>query len=93
MVKDPAGKELRAEWTPVKANEVEINLPLQQAEPGSVTLFVSQYGASDPQPVELHAFPEAGRLEGFSIHAGETQDQVVCVLSGEHQRRALHWQH
>lgn len=72
MVKDPAGKELRVEWSPVKANEVEINLPLQQAEPGSLTVFVSQYGASEPHPVELRAYPEAGRFESFSIHAGES---------------------
>lgn len=87
MVKDPAGKELRVEWAPVKANEVEVNLPLQQAEPGAVTLFVSQYGAADPQPVEFRAFPEAGRYESFSIHAGEPQgvlkgsrlDEVVSL--------------
>lgn len=60
------------EWSPVKANEVEINLPLQQAEPGSLTVFVSQYGASEPHPVELRAYPEAGRFESFSIHAGES---------------------
>jgi hypothetical protein len=72
MVKDPAGKELRVEWSPVKANEVEINLPLQQAEPGSLTLLVSQYGAREPQPVELRTYPEAGRFESFSIHAGES---------------------
>ena len=73
MVKDPAGKELRVEWSSVKANEVEISLPLQQTLPGSLTLLVSQYGAREPQPVELHAFPEAGRFESFSIHAGESQ--------------------
>ena len=73
MVKDAAGKELQVDWSKVKANEVEINLPLQQAQPGEVTLFVSQYGAKDPQPVELRAFPEAGRLESFSIHEGESQ--------------------
>lgn len=72
MVKDPAGKELRVEWSPVKANEVEINLPLQQAKPGSMTLFVSQYGAMEPHPLELRAYPEAGRFENFSIHAGES---------------------
>lgn len=72
MAKDPSGKELRVEWSPVKANEVEINLPLQQAEPGALTLFVSQYGASEPHPVELRAYPEAGRFESFSIHAGES---------------------
>jgi hypothetical protein len=73
MVKDPAGKELQVEWAPVKSNEVEINLPLQQAEAGPMTLFVSQFGAKDAQPVELRAFPEAGRLESFVIHAGEAQ--------------------
>jgi hypothetical protein len=72
MVKDPAGKELRVEWSPVKANEIEINLPLQQAEPGSLTLLVSQYGGMDPHPLELRAYPEAGRFESFSIHAGES---------------------
>jgi hypothetical protein len=72
MVKDPAGKELRVEWSPVKANEVEINLPLQQAEPGSLTLFVSQYGVMEPHPLELRAYPEAGRFENFAIHAGES---------------------
>jgi hypothetical protein len=72
MAKDPSGKELRVEWSPVKANEVEIKLPLQQAEPGALTLLVSQYGASEPHPVELRAYPEAGRFESFSIHAGES---------------------
>jgi hypothetical protein len=72
MVKDPAGKELLVQWSPVKANEVEINLPLQQAEPGALTLLVSQYGAREPHPVELRAYPEAGRFESFAIHAGES---------------------
>ncbi|MBL8271030.1 hypothetical protein [Steroidobacter sp.] len=72
MVKDPSGKELRVDWSPVKANEVEINLPLQQAEPGAVTLLVSQFGSSEPHPVELRAYPEAGRFESFAIHAGES---------------------
>ena len=72
MAKDPSGKELRVQWTPVKSNEVEIKLPLQQAEPGALTLLVSQYGASEPHAVQLRAYPEAGRFESFSIHAGES---------------------
>jgi hypothetical protein len=71
MLKDPDGKELRADWKTVKSNEVEIKLPLQAATPGSVTLLVGQYGASQPQAVQLHAFSEAGHLDGFGIHAGE----------------------
>jgi hypothetical protein len=72
MVKDPTGKELRVDWSPVKANEVEINLPLQQAQPGALTLFVSQFGSTEPHPVELRAYPEAGRFENFTMHEGES---------------------
>ena len=73
MLKDPAGKELTAEWKTVKPNEVEVKLPLQEAQPGALTLLVTQYGAGDPQPVAVHAFSEAGHLDSFSIHAGDTQ--------------------
>jgi hypothetical protein len=46
---------------------------LQQAQPGALTLLVSQYGAGDPQTVPVHAFSEAGHLDSFAIHAGDTQ--------------------
>ncbi|MDP8983634.1 MAG: hypothetical protein M3N97_01095 [Pseudomonadota bacterium] len=71
MLKDPAGKELKADWKAVKANEVELKLPLQEAQPGALTLWVTQYGLPEPQPVALQVFSEAGRFEGFSMHAGE----------------------
>jgi hypothetical protein len=73
MLKDPAGKELKAEWKTVKPNEVEVKLPLQDAEPGAMTLMVTQFGVKDPQPIAIKAFSEAGRFEGFSMHAGDTQ--------------------
>jgi hypothetical protein len=73
MLKDPAGKELKAEWKAVKPNEVEVKLPLQEAQPGAMTLMVTQSGISQPQPIAIHAFSEAGRFEGFSIHLGDVQ--------------------
>jgi len=73
MLKDPAGKELKADWKSVKPNEVEIKLPLQESKPGALTLLVTQYGLADPQPVALQAFSEAGRFDSFSIHAGDIQ--------------------
>jgi hypothetical protein len=73
MLKDPAGKELKADWKSVKPNEVEIKLPLQESKPGALTLLVTQYGLAEPQPVALQAFSEAGRFDSFSIHAGDIQ--------------------
>lgn len=73
MLKDPAGKVLKVEWKTVKPNEVEVKLPLQEAQPGTMTLMVTQFGVSQPQPIPIHAFSEAGRFEGFRIHAGDTE--------------------
>jgi hypothetical protein len=73
MMRDPAGKELKVDWKAVKPDEVEIKLPLQETKPGALTLLVNQYGVDDAQPVAIRAFSEAGRFDGFSIHAGDAQ--------------------
>jgi hypothetical protein len=88
MLKDSAGKELQAQWKSFKPNEVEVKLPLQAAVPGALTLLVTQYGASEPQSIPLQAFSEAGHLDRFIIHAGDTQgilkgsrlDEVASLL-------------
>jgi hypothetical protein len=73
MLKDPAGKELKAEWKKLKANEMEVKLPLQDSQPGTITLLVSQYGLPQPQPLGVQGFAEPGRFDGFEIHAGDAQ--------------------
>jgi len=83
MVKDPTGKELHVDWSPVKANEVQINLPLQQAEPGPLTVLVSQFGANEPHPLQLRAYPEAGRFESFTISEGETYGMLKGSRLGD----------
>jgi hypothetical protein len=78
MLKDPAGKELKADWKTVKPNELEVKLPLQEAKPGAMTLWVTQYGVSQPQPISIQTFAEAGHFDSFSLHAGDAQ----AVLRG-----------
>jgi hypothetical protein len=73
MLKDPAGKVLKAEWKSVKPNELEVKLPLQEARPGAMTLLVSQYGVSEPQPISIQTFAEAGHFDAFAMHAGDAQ--------------------
>src|ERR1700722_5090571 len=43
MLKDAAGKELKADWKMVKPNELEVKLPLQDAKPGAMTMLVSEF--------------------------------------------------
>jgi hypothetical protein len=73
MLKDPAGKELKADWKSVKPNELEVKLPLQEAKPGAMTLLVTQFGVSQPQPISIQTFSEAGHFDGFAIHAGDAK--------------------
>jgi hypothetical protein len=73
MLKDPAGKELKVEWKVAKPDEIEVKLPLQEEDPGSMTLMVTQSGVSQPQAIPFRAFAEAGRLDGFTVHVGDVQ--------------------
>lgn len=73
MLQDPAGKELTVGWKAVKPDEVEIKLPLENAKAGTMTLLVKELGVSAAEPVNLRLFAEAGRFDGFSMHAGESR--------------------
>lgn len=73
MLRDPAGKELKAEWKPIKPGLVEVTLPLQDAQPGTVNLLIDQYGTDEPHQIPLKVFASRARLDGFAIHAGDTR--------------------
>lgn len=73
LLKDAGGRETRLEWHAARPDELEVRLPLQDVPPGELTLLVRQYGRAQAQSVALHAYAEASHLEGFSMHAGDTQ--------------------
>ncbi len=43
-----------------------------------MTLLVKQYGDEQADPIPIHTFADAGRIDGFSIHAGD----IVGTLKG-----------
>jgi len=73
ILKDSAGKELKAEWKTVKPNELEVKLPLLEANPGAMTLWVTESGVSQPQPISIQTFADAGHFDGFDIYAGDAR--------------------
>lgn len=70
-LKDEQGKLLETEWKSPKPDELEVKVPLQKADAGSVTMFIRKFGLHDPDEIPLHTYAEAGRLDSFSIHAGD----------------------
>jgi hypothetical protein len=65
------GKLLETEWKSSKPDELEVKVPLQKADAGSVTMLIKKFGLRDPDEIPLHTYAEAGRLDSFSIHAGD----------------------
>ncbi|MFL6444614.1 MAG: hypothetical protein ACJ713_12430 [Candidatus Sulfotelmatobacter sp.] len=70
-LKDQQGKTVAAEWKTSKPDEIEIKVPLQKATAGWLTLQVKKFGLREIDEVPLHTYAEAGRLDSFSIHAGD----------------------
>jgi len=70
---DAAAQPHKVEWKKTHPNEVELTLPLQDVAAGELTLRVRQFGLTDPQILALHAFAQAGHLESFTLHAGDTE--------------------
>jgi hypothetical protein len=67
------GKATKADWKLVKPNQVEVTLPLKDAQPGAMTLMVRQAGLENPEDVAVHTYSEAGHLTSFVLHAGDAQ--------------------
>jgi hypothetical protein len=70
-LKDEHGKTLKAEWKSSKPEELEVKVPLRDAQPGSLIMMIHKFGLREPDEVPLHTYAEAGRLDSFTLHAGD----------------------
>jgi hypothetical protein len=72
-LKDGEGKTLDATWKAVKPNEIEVDMPLDGEQAGTVNLAVKQVGLEKPDQVPLHTYSEAGHLGSLVVYAGDHQ--------------------
>lgn len=70
--KDEQGKSLPTEWKNSKPDELEVKVLLQKASAGTVVMLVKKFGLREVDEIPLHTYAEAGRLDSFGIHAGDT---------------------
>jgi hypothetical protein len=70
-LKDGEGKTLDATWKAVKPNEIEVDMPLDGEQAGTVNLAVKQVGLEKPDQVPLHTYAEAGHLGSLVVYAGD----------------------
>lgn len=73
LVKDSTGNEIKTDWKTTSPDQVMVQVPLKETHPGPLLLEVKQYGTVTAQTIPLRAFAEAGHLDSFTMHAGDTQ--------------------
>ncbi|MDI3258514.1 MAG: hypothetical protein QJR02_02325 [Sinobacteraceae bacterium] len=78
-LKTAAGQTPALKWQAVKPDEVAVEVPLEDAQPGAAELLISQYGAAQPVSVPLTAYSIPAKLDRFELHAGD----VVGTLRGK----------
>ncbi len=76
------GRPLRAQWERVAPGEVLVKFPLQQVEPGGLTLRMAQYGAGPPQPLQLKTYAVAAQVEGFEFQPAEGEEPEFLFWAG-----------
>jgi hypothetical protein len=77
-VRDAKGTTTKASWKLAKPNELEVQIPLQNASAGTATILVTEFGFNQPDEVPLNTYAEPAHMERFIINAGDQQG----VLTG-----------
>ncbi len=77
-IADQDGNRIDTKWKAVKADELELQVSLKDAKPGPLTLTITNFGQSEENEIPLQTYAEAGRLDAFEIHAGDSEG----VLTG-----------
>ena len=70
-LEDSDGKDLKPTFKAVNPDELEVELPLKEEHAGDLTLKVGQFGLTSLDVVNLHVYPEAVRLDHFTIYPGD----------------------
>jgi hypothetical protein len=77
-IKDQRGKSLQAKWKLLKADQLEVEVPLKDESAGPVLTLVAQSGLAKPDEVPMQMYSEAAHLDQLVINAGDQQG----VLTG-----------
>jgi hypothetical protein len=71
--KDVQGKVTKLDWKLPRPDDLQVQVPLQKATPGPMTLLIEQHGKQNSDEVPVRTYAEAGHLEAFVFHAGDRE--------------------
>ncbi|HVN94518.1 MAG TPA: hypothetical protein VMT38_12525 [Terracidiphilus sp.] len=65
-------------WKSPKPSEMQVTIPLSDAEPGPVTLEISEFGLAKPDRLKMVAYAAAASLYGLTLNSGDK----IALLKG-----------
>jgi hypothetical protein len=75
----PEANPLKLAWKSPKPDLLDVTVPLKDAQPGTVTIAIQQFGMAKPEDLPLKAYAEAAAIEHLTLSAGDT----VALLKGK----------
>lgn len=66
-LRDAKGTITKASWKLERPDQLEVQVPLKNAPPGSATILVNEFGLPEPDEVPLNAYAEVGHMDLFII--------------------------
>jgi hypothetical protein len=64
-------------WKSEKPGEIELQLSLENVEPGEVELKIKQFGIDQAETVNLRAYSNDIKFDGFSYHSGDASLSIT----------------
>ncbi len=83
------GRPVKLAWTAVKAETLEVSVPMKEAAPGVARLAIYQYGLEKPQALTLKSYAEAASLERLRLSAGDQKATMLGTRLDEVAKASL----
>ena len=66
-----SGKETPLTFKAAHPGAIEVEMPLADVQPGTISVEIHQYGLAQPDVLHLHAYAEAASLDRLTLSAGD----------------------
>lgn len=73
----PSGTTEPLAWTTLPDGRIRATIPKAQLSPGPLSLLVRQQGIAETDTIALTALTEVGRIDGFTLHAGDSEGRLT----------------
>ena len=76
-VNDSLAKPLKTAWKLTGTDEIDVEIPLQDATPGKLTLLIQPFSPGQQVAVPVETYADAASVTRFTLHAGDSSGSLI----------------